>query len=231
MHIHAIFPTLVIENTYQDHDKFKDIFKANALKHLNKDGFSAEATGNVDIHLDDNFEEFFTFISNSVKLYVATLSIDPNIFDFNLVKSWLNISKDSDNPIHNHADAHISFAYYINTPEDVRRYMRFHISDDINAIFPGINVFNPVSSFNLFNSDSWKFATQEGNVFVFPGRLHHSVVAEGHNQPIVPPEQGVKDVEDLFTKRICIAGDFVLTHKDKTSNAMGLQPIKNWRTF
>jgi hypothetical protein len=38
-------------------------------------------------------------------------------------------------------------------------------------------------------------------------------------------------VEQLKNKRISIAGDFMLTHKNKTSQFLGLQPIKNWKTY
>jgi hypothetical protein len=34
---------------------------------------------------------------------------------------------------------------------------------------------------------------------------------------------------NIKDRRISLAGDFVLTLKEKTARSMGLQPISNWR--
>ncbi len=227
---HGLFPTLITEGVNDDHVAFKQLFINNVHNHMTTDGRSDESTGNVDIHTDTNFTDFFKFVADNVRDYVATMGINPELFDYNLVKSWLNVTKESDNPIHDHADAHVSFSYYVNIPTDVEKFIVFYNPHDTNSLYHGMTNFN-VDSFNAFNSQTWSFNPREGTIYVFPGKLKHSVMSNGHAEPVISPEVGSKNSADLMTKRITIAGDFLLTHKEKTSQFLGLQPVKNWRQF
>ena len=40
-----------------------------------------------------------------------------------------------------------------------------------------------------------------------------------------------KSLEDAKEHRIAIAGDIILTYKEKAAKPLGLQPKRNWRTF
>jgi hypothetical protein len=230
MNANLLFPILVTDDYYYDHLKFKKIFLENAFTHMSEDGYSSESTGNVDIHLDPAFERFFKFVSNNVKQYIHTMGIDPEIFDYSLVKSWLNITKETDNPIHNHADAHISFSYYINIPKDVQKNFVMYRPDDTAELYKGFLDFN-IDYHTLINSITWRIPPVEGQIIVFPSKLKHSVMPDNHKEPIIAKDEGSKTVDDLLERRICIAGDFILTHKNKTNQYLGLQPIKNWKIF
>ena len=230
MNVNLLFPILVTDDCYYDHLKFKKIFLENVFNHMTKDGYSNEHTGNVDLHLDPAFEKFFKFVSNSVKQYIHTMDIDPEIFDYSLVKSWLNITKETDNPIHNHADAHISFSYYVNVPKEAQKDFVMYRPDDTSDLYRGFLLFN-IEQYNLVNSTTWRFTPFESQIIVFPSKMSHSVMARDHDKPITMMDEGSKTVDDLLEKRICIAGDFILTHKNKTKQYLGLQPIKNWKIF
>jgi hypothetical protein len=54
-----------------------------------------------------------------------------------------------------------------------------------------------------------------------------------HETPRISPieDVGIKDLTDLRNHRISIAGDVIITYKDITAKPLGLQPVKNWRTF
>jgi hypothetical protein len=227
MTTHSLFPTLITERSNDNHATFKKVFVNNVHKHMTEDGRSDESTGHVDIHTDPGFKEFFTFIADSVREYVSTLNIDPDTFEYNLVKSWLNTTTESDNPIHDHADAHVSFSYYVNIPEGLEKFLVFYRPHDTNSLYNGMLNFN-INEHNAFNASTWKLRPEEGKVFVFPSSLKHSVLAPHHDEPVFVPEMGTVDV---MSRRICIAGDFLLTHKHKTTQFLGLQPVKNWRTF
>lgn len=230
MNIYALFPTLVVDMINPDHSDFKQVFLDNAFKHMDAEGLSSESTGNVDVHTDPAFESFFKFVSDTARSYVSVLNIDPNIFEFNLVKCWLNITKENDNPVHDHADAHLSFAYYINVPEHVDKQFVMYNPHTTNNLYNGMLKFN-ISEYNMFNSSKWSLATEEGKLLLFPSTLKHSVMSPGRIDPVTVADPGSKTVEELLTNRICIAGDFILTHKNKTEQFLGLQPIQNWRTF
>jgi len=230
MNLYPLFPTLVCEDFYYDSQKFKKIFFDNAFNHIT-DGESGEASGNVIVHLDPAFEDFFSFVSKKAKEYVSALKIDPEIFDFNIVKTWLNITRESDNPKHEHGDAHMSFSYYVHVPDDVEKYLTMYRPEEMsNELYHGMLDFN-VQEYNEFNCMSWYFPTEEGKIFLFPSKIKHSVMSKNHTYPILVEERKLESVNDLAQNRICIAGDFVLTHKQKTTQALGLQPIKNWKTY
>ena len=57
--------------------------------------------------------------------------------------------------------------------------------------------------------------------------------AMGHETPMLSDEEdyGVKDLADLKSRRLSIAGDVIITYKELAAKPLGLQPVKNWRTF
>jgi uncharacterized protein (TIGR02466 family) len=229
MKAYSLFPTLICEEFYDDKENFKQIFLENAFQHITN-GESGELSGNVDVHLNPAFQNFFEFVAQNAKQFVSVLEIDPEIFHFSIVKTWLNITRESDNPAHDHSDSHLSFTYYVNVPEDIHKNFVVYCPHEINSLYYGMLQFN-VREYNQFNSANHQLLTEEGKLLLFPSRLRHSVTSVDHLNPILKPETKVETVEQLKNKRISIAGDFILTHKNKTSQFLGLQPIKNWKTY
>jgi hypothetical protein len=102
--------------------------------------------------------------------------------------------------------------------------------DDTAELYKGFLDFN-IDYHTLINSITWRIPPVEGQIIVFPSKLKHSVMPDNHKEPIIAKDEGSKTVDDLLERRICIAGDFILTHKNKTNQYLGLQPIKNWKIF
>jgi hypothetical protein len=175
--------------------------------------------------LDPAFEPLFRFSSVAVKEYVKSFSGDPSMFDFHVVKSWANIVKNLGNPQHNHADAHLSFVYYINIPEHVSTPIIFHNNPNRYQPFHGFSRWN-CETWDILNSGTWQFMPKEGQVMVFPSAM-------GHETPQLSDEEdhGVRDLVDLQQRRVSIAGDIIITYKELAAKPLGLQPVKNWRTF
>lgn len=223
---HALFPVLVGEFHYPDHEKLKGIFMRDGLKYFNEDGYSQESTGHVSIHHEPDFEELYAFISNCVREYLDALRVDDN-FDINVVKSWLNVLEKRSTPKHAHRDAHLSITYYVSTPENHKQNIVFYNYDPNMEPFAGCIMHNNSrNEWNIFNSYSWSFEPKQGTVFVFPAQMMH----ETNGGPLVA-DSGVKTVDDLKNRRICIASDVVLTYKEKAAKSLGLQPVSNWRKF
>jgi hypothetical protein len=231
MQQHALFPTLVAEDLNPHNAWLKEIFFPNAMKHFT-DGVSDEGTGALALQTDPSFAPIYEYVTSKAKEYLVHLRVDPRTHDINIVKSWLNVSAVIDNPMHNHADAHLTFTYYINVPNDKQRDIRFFTEKQRNNLYHGM-LENNVVDYNVFNSTSWGFTPQEGSIFLFPGHLNHSVLPRNRTCPDtdVSKEPPVKDLEDLKTRRICVAGDIVLTYNSGNNKYLGLQPVKNWRTF
>lgn len=230
---HKVFPKIIYESFYDDHINFREIVLNTIQFHCDNTGLTSEYTKHVSIHHDLRYENFYKFTAECVRDYLRRLETNYEIFSLNLVKSWFNVTANSNNPTHNHADAHVSFAYYVNTPTNFQKEIIFHndfcgVSSSID-LFSGLNFMN-TSNFN--NDYIWKkFATEQGKIFVFPGNMPHSVsnlsYCSDQENPVVP----IFSYADAEKNRICISGDFILTYKEVCGKHLGLQPIYNWKIF
>ena len=227
-----LFPTLIGHEIYEDAEKFKAIIFDSIKDHLSDDGLSNELTGHLDLQLDDRYSDLYRFVTQIAMDYVSCLSIDPSIYDYNIVKSWFNITKRENNPIHSHSDAHLSFVYYVNTPEKFKKKLCFFSNQKPNELYDGMN--DNIQSYNIDNATSWSVDTTEGHLILFPANTPHGVVssmADVKGNTIANTVGEGRPIKSLEKYRVALAGDIVLTHKEKTPIHMGLQPIKNWRTF
>lgn len=225
---HSLFPTLISEFHYDFPQSFKDKFFAQVMNHMSEEGFSDEMTGHVALHLEPTWEEIFKFATNGIKHYMFRLGADPEVFDINFVKTFLAITKEVSTPLHVHSDAHISWTYYVNVPDGVNYPIRFH-DRQRHEPYPGFCRYNNARNWwDHYNSETWKFVPTEGQMFVFSSNLAHDTVKYDNN---TQNRVGCKTVVDLKKRRICMAGDIILTYKELTAVPLGLQPVKNWRTF
>ena len=223
---HALFPVLIGEASNDLHAEMKPRLESAAMNYLDEDGFSSEQTGHVDLHLDPEFEALMQFATLAAKEYMATHMFHPDTFDYNIVKTWMNIIKEEGNPRHAHGDAHLSFVYYVNIPESFSTGITFHNYQERYEPFSGCITHNNPQEWNVFNSYAWSFPAKEGNLLIFPSRLQHHVDGTGNGK-----RTAVKSLIDLQESRVSIAGDIVLTYKEKAAKHLGLQPIQNWRVF
>jgi hypothetical protein len=198
---------------------------------MNEDGISNEETKHVNLHHEAAFSGLFTFASDCARQYVSAMQLNPDIFEFNVVKTWMNITKEYATPTHNHADAHLSFTYYINLPNDCEKPIRFYNYANRHEPYPGMIKFNNPVRWDPINSYSWQFSPIEGQMFVFPASLPHDTVGTDGAEVGSSLEQGCKTVEQLSKSRICLAGDILLTFKERANKPMGLQPVSEWRVF
>jgi hypothetical protein len=224
--IHALFPTLLLEEVNADNDRVKDLLMARVLTHTDADGYSDESTGHVTIHHDPIFSPIFKMATSLAKQYCEVMQIDPSNFDFNIVKSWFNIIKDRSTPFHGHGDAHLSFVYYINVPTECAQQIQVYAHPEKYEPFPGFARHNNPNEWNIFNSYAWAFPASEGSMYLFPARLNHDTQGKTKDR-----DPGVKTLEDVKMQRVAIAGDILLVYKEKSAKALGLQPKRNWRTF
>lgn len=192
---------------------------------MDEHGYSMETTGNVDLHHDDELSDIFDFAASSAFEYMNTLQLNDE-FDLNLVKTWLNIITEFHTPNHNHADAHLSFVYYVQIPDELNKPVNFLVKDIPNELFHGMTNAS-IKEWNMWNSPTWYFKPIEGQMFMFPGKLFHYTSGYGSGSPDAP----VKTLDDLKPRRISIAGDFVLTYKQRIGRAYGIMPVSNWKVY
>lgn len=222
MKTYDLFPTLVVTETYKQHDQFKKIFFDNLPKYLREDRITGEQSGHVDLHLNPDFEEFFQFVSSTANEYIDTLIGTKEIWEPWLVKTWFS---DFNVPLHSHDDAHLSFVYYVNIPKNAAYPLHFippidRLNDLTGGMFLSHKDVKAVEYNNQYNCSSVEFQPTEGALLVFPAKMKHLV--ETHKVELQPK---------ITDRRISLAGDFILTLKEKTARSMGLQPVSNWRSM
>jgi len=225
MQAHALFPTLVLEETFLDHNDLKKSFEKNVLSYFNEEGLSYELVKN-DLHHDSNLRQLYVFATKMAKNYVSIMSIDSEIFDYYIPKSWLNVVGSQITPTHNHGEVSLSFVYYVNIPKGKENNITFYDENEKRELFANCIRMHPPKEWNVFNSLGWSFTPQEGNMLMFPGKLNHGT--EGKPNIV---DNYVRSFSDYKSKRVAIAGDIVLVYKKPTLKYMGHQPLSQWRAF
>ena len=222
MQTYDLFPTLVGADEYPDWEIFKQKFFDNLVHYTRADGLTGEASGFIDLHLNEDFQDFFKYVADVAKKYVNTI-VSEDVWELWLVKTWYS---DFPVPLHDHADSHLSFVYYVNVPENCDQTLQFinpktNLNDLTRGMFLGEQNKNVEFDRNQYNCTAIEFPLKEGYLIVFPSRLQH----------VVKTSNDVHIKQDASKSRISIAGDFVLTFKEPMPRGMGLQPINNWRKF
>ena len=86
-----------------------------------------------------------------------------------ITQSWINYTKKGEfHHKHSHANALVSGILYINAQKETDS-IKFYREDKREAI--ELNV----ASYNNFNSTSWTFPVETGDIVMFPARLSHGV--------------------------------------------------------
>jgi uncharacterized protein (TIGR02466 family) len=195
------------------------------MNFMSEHGDSSESTGHVNLHHETAFDGLFAFAAKSAKQYVDRLHIDIDKFDFNVTKTWFNIIDQTSTPIHAHKDSHISFAYYVNVPNDKNYSIRFHDRNKHEPYNGSIVWNNTKDIWDELNAMTWNIVPKEGHLLVFPSSLYHDTI--GHTDIW----ETQFDLNRLRNSRICIAGDILMTYKQKTASPLGIQPIESWRRY
>lgn len=215
-----LFPTLVGTENYKEHEQFKKIFLDSLPKYTREDGITGEQSGHVNLHCNPDFERFFKFVSKVAGDYIETLVGSRDIWEPWVVKSWFS---DFHVRPHDHSDAHLSFVYYLNVPENKAYPLHFippaeRLNDLVDGMFLANKDIEVVKEFNQYNCNSVSFNPSEGLLLIFPAKTKHAV-------------DPIQLSGNIYERRISIAGDFILTFKQTTARSMGLQPISNWRSL
>jgi hypothetical protein len=224
--VYSLFPTVVTQTVYPDSDNFLELFYRHWDQHFGN-GISGESSGKNAVHHQKEFASLFTFITECVQQYLETIGVEYDNFDINIVKSWVNSYTKNPLDIHHHGDSHLSIVYYAATPKDDEQFLTFISSNYDREPYRGISAFNSKES-NPYGSVGWDFETQKGQVYVFPSNILHYNIRKDRT---ISEEKPVVSLEDVKTKKICIACDVILTYSDISNKHLGIQPVSHWRKF
>ena len=85
-----------------------------------------------------------------------------------ITQSWLNYTtnKQFHHP-HTHVNSYISGVFYINADKKVDRITFYNVDDSLFKL--------KITKYNIFNSSSWWYPVESGDVILFPSSLKHGV--------------------------------------------------------
>ena len=224
-----IFPTTIYVGEMVDHQKYKEEFNKVYPKYdyeeTSWDNTVSENLGKPFIHLEDNLDSLFYEISLHAKKYVCDILEYKDIFDYVITKSWLSRARRPDNEIrwHFHSTSHISFVYYLSTPDNSHT-LEFQNTCTKNDLFKAMNVEdedtadrNMVKNYNPLNSPAFYMYPIEGHLVLFPSSLTH------HTRFMGGAFKG---------ERLGIVGDITLMLKEDQLNfSMGYIDNKYWKKY
>ena len=166
--IHTLFATPVYIT------KLKREFTSEENKFTNKIKLRCHKnTGNrtsIDRNIINNkqYSSLRKELNKIVKDYFNKIICPSNNIKPYITQSWLNYTDTNQyHHIHNHPNSLISGILYINADKDNDKVV--FKSDKYNMISL------ETEKFNAFNSSSWWFPVETGQVFLFPSSLSHSV--------------------------------------------------------
>lgn len=229
--IHKLFPTTVFKDNREVSFEEKELWEKIILENLNDEGRTQDWLGFSNIHHYSEVSHIYEWIVQGIRRYLMHFNIYSGDIDINITKSFINITRDSETPEHEHSENHITFTYYPHIAQGMEQNLRVFYDGHTHPNEPYTHLFEQLhdSNFNLLNSLSDVMIVNEGDLIIMPSKMRHLTE---HRDGREPQSNESFDESNLFNSRICIAGDVVLT---KRQGAKGLwrllNPIEDWRKF
>ena len=120
------------------------------------------------------FQSLKNLIDKKINFYTKEiLKVDQKI-NFFITTSWIvKFSKESFSNKHTHSNSIFSGIVYLKTPKNCNRIRFYKDNRFHNISYPTLEL-NYTES-NIFNSDYWEYSPSEGDIYIFPSNLTHSV--------------------------------------------------------
>ena len=218
-----LFPLTIFKDQIKVEDYKKDELINHLIKSSKKNVFlksdNKSWTGDVNheqfLLSEKRFKVFLDEISKKAKVYIETLGINISKINMYLNRSWGTVSYEGENiASHQHANSHISFAYYPKKPNNSGD-ISFQTRDHYNHITPNLfklrNLDLGLFNLNKINVSINNIESYEDDIFFFPSKTLHFTEICKSEEP-----------------RISISGDIFITLKNSDKFENVLTPINEW---
>jgi uncharacterized protein (TIGR02466 family) len=182
--------------------------------------WTGDQEGQSALHNIPIFKNLFNEIKKNIYEYLNLLHVDHTQLNLYFQRSWATISKDNEFiGKHNHAQSHLSFAYYLNKTNDDSKIIfwdKNKANEFIPELFdsPTIKLKKIIKEKSLNNSSQVNISPQEGDIIIFPSKTFHST------------ERNKKNIN-----RISISADISIFAKDENHLEHLTPPIETWKKF
>tara|TARA_R100000995_G_C3463096_1_gene114198 strand:+ start:344 stop:967 length:624 start_codon:yes stop_codon:yes gene_type:complete len=179
--IQNLFPTpIYISNIDRKFTKQELQFVNKQKKHCINNQGNINTKDNYILNRKE-FENIRKFLEKHCQNYLDTIICPKNNIELYITQSWLNYTeKNQYHHQHTHPNSVISGVFYFNSDKKNDKIL-FSNSKGYQQIKPEIDD----TKFNLWNSETWFFAVETGNLFMFPSSTIHQVeTKKGNNTRI-----------------------------------------------
>lgn len=175
--ITAIFPTPIYITKFRNFTKEEINFVNKIKKNVSKNTGNIVSTDNYVLN-NKIFNKIKKELLNYVNDYFNSIIIPSNEIKPYITQSWLNYTDEGQfHHSHEHPNSIVSGVLYINADKNndqIKFYKRHYPEIKINS-----------NQYNLFNSTSWNFKVETGDLILFPSGLTHNVDSKvGNNTRI-----------------------------------------------
>ena len=179
--IHSVFPT-PIYTTKMDRGFTKQElqFVKEQKKHCSKNDGNISSNDNYILNRK-KFKNIKKFLDKCCKEYLDTVICPKNNIELYITQSWLNYTEaDQYHHKHEHPNSVVSGVLYFDSDIEKDKILFSH-PISYQQIVPETNK----EKFNLWNSRTWFFPVETGNLFMFPSSTTHQVeTKKGNNTRI-----------------------------------------------
>ena len=179
--IHSVFPT-PIYTTKMDRGFTKQElqFVKEQKKHCSKNDGNISSNDNYILNRK-KFKNIKKFLDKCCKEYLDTVICPKNNIELYITQSWLNYTEaDQYHHKHEHPNSVVSGVLYFDSDIEKDKILFSH-PISYQQIVPETNK----EKFNLWNSRTWFFPVETGNLFMFPSSTTHQVeTKQGNNTRI-----------------------------------------------
>ena len=175
MLIHKIFPEPIYFSNLERQLTTKEIKTINHYKKKTHDN-EGNKTSNANYVLENKILKNLKKDLNNIVLdyFDKVICTSSPIVPY-ITQSWINYTKTNQfHHKHSHPNSYISGVFYISADKEVDSIKFFKLNQ--RTIQPTI------AKYNIFNSESWQYPVQTGNVVLFQSSLDHGVSRKKGNK-------------------------------------------------
>ena len=177
--IHSIFPTPIYTTKINRGFTKQELqFVNEQKKHCNKNAGNINTKDNYILNRKE-FKNIKKFLDKQCKEYLDIVICPKNNIEIFITQSWLNYTeKNQFHHKHEHPNSVVSGVLYFNS--DIK-------NDKITFTHPVFykQIKPTIDKYNLWNSTSWWFPVETGDLFMFPSSTTHQVeTKQGKNTRI-----------------------------------------------
>jgi len=179
--IHNLFPTPVyMTNINRAFTKQELQFVENQKNHCTKNEGNINTKDNYILNRKE-FKNIKKFLDVCCKDYLDKIISPKNNIELYITQSWLNYTEENQfHHRHEHPNSIVSGVLYFNSDKD-KDLIKFFSNVKYQQIKPEIDD----SKYNIWNSGSWWFPVETGQLVMFPSSTTHQVdTKKGNNTRI-----------------------------------------------